>query len=258
MAVDIDYIKRKYFYKNKPVEYKLRCNKIIKIYPVLVEDYDIFEENYDILTKMKNEINSPEIIRMSYLQFIIEFLIKQDEIYKYKLYNIINLCLKEDDISVGYDKNKLVLVISKNDIVEYKINHKDFDDIKKIILYQNLINYDDTYISKDIRNVIEEYYKAKNGDIVELSLEDKMAFLGNNCGFSYDEMLKMSYREFSNRFDWAVEEMDYKINKTAEMSGNVQFDRKIEHLIYKKKKNKLEQFFVDKDKFTDKINKSQS
>lgn len=253
MAVDIEYLKRKYFYKNKPVPYKLKCGVEIMIYPVMIEDGDIFEENYDILTFNKSEIPIPEIIQMSYLQFLIQVMFREDT-NQYKLHNIFSICLKEEDIRIGYEKNKAILIICENDIIKAKINHKDFDEIKKIILYQNIKDYDDSYVSKDMRNIIEDYYRAINSDIEPLSLEDKMAFLGNESGLTTKEMLKMTYREFNNRFGWAVDRMDYQINKTAEMSGNVKFDKKLEHLTRRRKKNKYEQFFTDKDAFTNKIN----
>lgn len=71
MKVDIEQLERKYFCKNKPVEFKLKCNEVINIYPILVSDWDVFEECYDILTFAKNEIPSAEIITMSYMDFMI-------------------------------------------------------------------------------------------------------------------------------------------------------------------------------------------
>lgn len=254
MKVDIEQLERKYFCKNKPVDFKLRCGEIINIYPILVDDWDIFEECYDILTFPKNEIPSAEIISMSYMDFMIQVLFKED-INQIKLSNIFKICLKEENVRFGFEKDKIILIIcDDNDIIKFKIYSKDFDEIKRIILYQNIVGYDDTELSKDIKNLINEYWKTKNGNIEPLTLEKKMVFLGNELGMLNKDIMKMTYREFSNRFNMAAERMDYEINKTAEMSGNVKFDKKIEHLIYKHKKNKLEEYFVNKDEFTNKIN----
>ena len=95
VAVNIEYLQRKYFYKNKPVPYKLKCGVEIIIYPVIVEDGDIFEDSYDILTFNKSEIPIPEIIQMSYLQFLIEVMFKEDS-NQYKLYNIFSIFKKID------------------------------------------------------------------------------------------------------------------------------------------------------------------
>lgn len=251
--VDIEYLNRKYIFKDKPVVYKLKCGKEINIYPVLVEDWDIFEENYDILTFNKLEIASPEIIQMSYLKFVIKILLKEEQ-FQSKLLNILELCLHENDIRVGYENNQPILVICQDNIVKFKIYHKDFDDIKKIILYQNINDYDDRYISKDMRDMMDEYFRVKNGNLQPLSLEDKMSFLGNNSGLLKEVILKMTYRDFLSRFNLMIDQIEYQINKTAEMSGNVKFDKPIEHFIYKQKKNKYDQFFTSKEEFENKIN----
>lgn len=257
MKVDIEQLNRKYFYKNKPVKFKLKCGEIIKIYPILVRDWDVFEESYDILTFPKNDIPSPEIISMKYMDFMISILL-MDEINQIKLSNVLSLCLKFENIKFGFDNNNnyvLNVYEEENYIHEkFKIFSKDFDDIKKIILYQNIVGYDDTLISKDIKNLINDYHQIRNENIEPLTLEKKIIFLGNEIGMTTKEILDMTYREFSNRFDMAVEKLDYQIYKTAEMSGNVKFDKKIEHLIYKSKKNKFEEYFVNKDEFTNKIN----
>lgn len=254
VAINIEFLERKYFPKNKPIPYKLKCNVELLIYPVILEDYDIFEESFDVLTIEKNEIPIPEIIQMSYLQFIFEILLKKEQLdYGHKLLNIMELCLKENDIIPYYENNKPVLLIRNNDILKAKITAKEFDDIKRIILYQNIVGYDDTMISADIKKMINLYNKTNNNNIQQPNLEDKMAFLGNETGLSYEQILKMTYREFQTRFNWAIQKVDYMINKTAEMSGNVKFNKPIEHLIYKSKKHKFERFFSDKEDFVNKI-----
>lgn len=264
--VNIKKIEKEYFYFNKPVPYDLKYGGTIKIYPILIEDWHLFNDCYSILTFNKMEIPIPEIIQMSYLQFLLEVLCgdKNDEneseeriANTNKLIELLKLCIHtKDKINFLKDeKNKpnIVLCDSKDNI-KLIISPKDFDDIKKIILYQNLPNYDDTYISKDIRDVINETIKTKEGNFEQVTLEDKMAFLGNEIGLTNNDMAKMTYREFDIRYNMAVERMDYQINKTAEYVGNVKFNKKIEHLLRRTKKNKLDEFFVDADKLTNKIN----
>lgn len=253
MVVEIKDLERKYFSKNKPVEFILKNKEQIKIYPILVEEWDIFEENYDILDINKREIPSMEIIKMSYLEFILNMCRIEDKYYD-KLVNILSLCLhikNKDDIKFYFENEKPIILIKDN----ICISSKDFDKIKKIIMYQNIDGYDDTYISKDIREVIEKQNKIKMKGIKLLSLEDKLIFLGNKMGKPSKWFMKMPYREFQKRFNLAVEEMDYKINRTAELSGNVKFNVPIEHLIYKKDKNKYAEYFENKDNFVNKVNK---
>ena len=41
MKINIDFDKRAYFYFDKPVDYPIK-EKLIKIYPIMVEDSEIF------------------------------------------------------------------------------------------------------------------------------------------------------------------------------------------------------------------------
>lgn len=253
--IDINKIEKKYFYFGKPVPYELKCGAVINIYPVLLENWNDFESSYEILVFNKREIPVPEIIQMSYLQFLLEVLCGESH-NEEKLKTILKLCLHIDNVKYcfGKDKKPNIVWCDNTDTIKAIISPKDFDDIKKIILYQNIPKYDDTYISKDIREVINETIKIKDGKVEPLTLEDKMAFLGNEIGFVNKDILKMTYREFDIKFNMAVEKMDYQINKTAELVGNVKFNKKIEHPLRKSKKNKLEDFFVDADIMTNKIN----
>ncbi len=253
--VNINELEKKYFYYNKKVPYELKCGTIIYIYPVLLEDWYIFEECHDILAFNKMEIPIPEIIQMSYLQFLLEVLCGE-KLNENKLKRLLNLCLHIDNIKYHYDSNGKPNIVwcDENDIIKAIISPKDFDDIKKIILFQNIPGYDDTYISKDVREVIDETIRLRDGKTVPLTVETKMAFLGNEIGLTNKDMEKMTYREFEIKFNMAVDRMDYQINKTAELIGNVKFNKKIEHLLRKTKKNKLEDFFTNADEFTNKIN----
>lgn len=257
--VDIEKLEKEYFYFDKEVPYELKCGTTINIYPILLEDWYIFEKCYEILVFNKREVPIPEIIQMSYLQFLLEVLCGE-EINVNRLMKILELCLhvdlNTDKIKFIYDEHKKPNIVwcNKRDIIKAIISPKDFDDIKKIILYQNIPNYDDTYMSKDVREVINETIRVRDGNFEPITIEDKMGFLGNEIGLLKKDMLKMTYREFDIRFNMAVERMDYQINKTAELVGNVKFNRKIEHLLKKTKKNKLEEFFTNADEFTNKIN----
>lgn len=255
--VDINFLNRKYFCKNYEVPFRLKCNSFIYLYPIKVRDWDIFEECFDILSIDKNKTQDPKIIQMSYLKFLFFLIERKDlvsEEIKTKLYLTLKLCFREKDIRLGYDKGKPVIIICEDDKIKAKITAKEFNDIKRIIFYQNIENYDDEEISEDIKKIINEYKQVKNGNIIPLTLEDKLIFLGNEIGKDTNELLNMTYREFSKRFSMSVDKMDYVINKTAELSGNFKVDKPMPHLLYKDKTGKYDKYFVDKDGFVDKIN----
>ena len=45
---------------------------------------------------------------------------------------------------------------------ESVISEKEFDDIKKIILYQNDIDYDDRYVNPDVQKEYEKWCALKS------------------------------------------------------------------------------------------------
>lgn len=251
--VDINLLRELYFTQDIPVIYKLKNKQEILIYPILVKNFAIFNSNVDILTIEKNNTSDPNIIRMSYLEYVLS-LLQCDKKYMYKLLYIVKHCLKEDYISVIEVSGKKCLAITdEQQIVKYYINSSDFEEVRKIILYQNIHDYDDIEVSQDIKKVMDDYYRLTSDGNKVVTLEEKIAFLGNICGLTKKDLLDMTYREFSIRFELAIDQIEYSINKTAEMSGNVKFKKKIEHFIFKKKKDKISQFFVDSDTVKEKI-----
>ena len=143
MKIDLDFYKKAYFYFDKPVDYQTK-NGYIKIYPIMVEDSEVFLSSMSILLVDKNSSPSVDIIQMSYLEFIYKVLF-QDEINIDKFVNILNYCLHMNSPQIGFDeKNKPFLVDKESGIL---IGPKDFDNIKRLILYQNLVHYDDEYIN---------------------------------------------------------------------------------------------------------------
>ena len=93
--IDIEQLTLKYFQNSEEVPYKVKKGEPLLIKPILVKDYSIYENSIDILTIDKNSIGDIEIIKMSYLNFILA-LIQQNEgknDFCNKFYNICELCL---------------------------------------------------------------------------------------------------------------------------------------------------------------------
>ena len=258
--VDIEYLSRKYFAKDKPVEYTLQNQTKLMIYPILVDDWDVFEDNSNILMYDKNSSNEIEIIQMSYLQFLTDVIFYQVENSMVQLDTILKLCLhieKEIGMAVN-EKGKPIIIVDceiDGDVINggIFISSMDFDNIKRIILYQNLFGYDDEYINPEIKQSIEDYQKLTNGDLEPIPLEDKITFVENKSGLLKEQILKLTYRDLSKRFDMLVEEIENVMLRTAELSGNVTFKQKIEPMFRKTKKSKYEDMFTDKSSFDNKV-----
>ena len=162
--INIELLDLMYFQNSYNVPYRLKKGGDIEIKPILVKDYPLYEWSMSVLNIKKNEINDIEIIQMSYLDFLVNKLFVQDENELHKLLNIIRLCLGYESVSFDKDKGKICLLLcNKEGIIEKVINSKEFDDIAKIILFQNDFNYDDRYINPDVEAIMQEYSKVKYG-----------------------------------------------------------------------------------------------
>ena len=107
--IDIEQLTLKYFQNSEEVPYKVKKGEPLLIKPILVKDYSIYENSIGILTIDKNSIGDIEIIKMSYLNFILA-LIQQNEgknDFCNKFYNICELCLGEKNIAFDIDKGKV-------------------------------------------------------------------------------------------------------------------------------------------------------
>ena len=244
MKIDIDFYKKAYFYFDKPVDYQIK-DKLIKIYPVAVEDSEVFLSSMNILMVDKNSSPSVEIIQMSYLEFIYKILF-QDRTNIDRFVNILKYCLHINSPYIGFNENdKPYLVDKENDIL---IGPKDFDNIKRLILYQNLIHYDDEYINPELKAAMSEVDELRNKGVDSPTIERRIAIITAHCGLSKQEQLKMTYRSHSLLFEEVYGEVEYTILRPIALFGGN--GDKIDNWIYKKKKDKFDGYITDADKYS--------
>lgn len=251
--VDIKQLETLYFVNGNPTPYNLKNGGEILIYPVLVEDWGIFENSLNVLKIMKNEINNPDVIQMKYLEYL--YLIsKYNDSILFQLATIIKYVLHEQIIAFHTIDEKINLAITDEDgVIKYCINQKEFDDIKSIILHQNLHDYDDRYISPDIRKAIERYNKLKMKNQVAPTLEKQKIFVISKTGMSELRINKMTYRAFIQVYSMSVKEDIYMANTMIKSSYRYEIKDNLVHPIYEKDRDILDEIFVDADSFVKKI-----
>lgn len=244
-TLNIDLYKKAYFYFDKPVEYQLKDNTILYIYPINVQDSEIFLSSMSVISIDKNASDSVDIIQMSYLDFIYKVLF-QDEMNVSRFINILKYCLHMNKPMIGYDKkNKPYLDDSELGV---KIGYKDFENIRRIILYQNIIRYDDEYINPEIKKMMAEVDAVRNAGIEPPSIERKMAIITAHCGISKQEQMAMTYRSHCLLFEEVYGEVEFTTTRPIMLyagKGN-----EIDHWIYKKKKDKYDGYMTDADKYS--------
>ena len=127
----------------------------------------------------------------------------------------------------------------------------EFDDFRKIVLFQNIYEYDDTVLSDAIRNVITKYYELKNRGIHHPTLEDKAMAIIANTSYTLDALSKVPFRSFDKMFIDCIRKIDYIATKNLEPHLNK--DKGIDHWIYYPEKEKYSEVFSDPNKLANKI-----
>ena len=245
MKIDIDFYKKAYFYFDKPVDYQIK-DKLIKIYPVAVEDSEVFLSSMNILMVDKNSSPSVEIIQMSYLDFVLKILLPSDDSNRIKLTNILYLSLGFEAPVIKQDENgKLLISDVKADV---SINSKQFEEIRRIILYQNIPHFDDSYVNPEIKEVMAEMDSIKNKDVEIPSLERKIGIITAHCGLPKREQMLMTYRSHTILFEEVCGEVEFITTRPIALYAGK--DKELDHWVYKKKKNKFDGYFTSEDKYS--------
>ena len=270
--VDIDKLELIYFQNDEPVPYYLK-NSIdengnmstdgykLLIKPIKVKDWSIFNNCIDILMHELQDYNSVEIIQMSYLEFVIDILldkVSDEEISEnaFKLSTILSMALGIYEARKGMFRNKPCLTLhDENGCVVSLITPKEFNELKKIILFQNIINYDDRYLSQDIKKEIEEYEKIKysNENIVNPTLEKQKVFVISKTGISMKDINDMTYRTFTQVYNYNVNVDLYFAQKILQASQKYDMQEDAIHPLFKKEEDKLKSAFVSKSDFEGKM-----
>ena len=256
----------------------------LQIRPVLVRDFFQFNNAKDVLNIEKNKIPNIEIIQMTYLRFLLTIIIEQDG-FKEDFLTILALSLgvKYDatkrnpsfepneiltqqtrkgesevwingwNVRFRFNDDKVVLCLyDDEDLVE--IDDAQFDDLRKVILFQNIYKYDDTEMSDDFRRVVEEYYRLKNKDIVLPSLEDRLMAVCVSSAYKLEELYTMPLRLFDALLEYSVDKLEYQVNKLIVnlAQGKVE-GLHLSHWVYKTKKDKYSEIFTDAQDLVKKV-----
>jgi len=261
----------------EPIDYKG-----LKLKPVKIKDFFTFKENSEILMIEKNRIADINVITMSYLSFIFQLILTNEE-WKNKFICIMGMCLgaefdesllmeefppneilfsqiDEDKadvyingypISFKYNDGKVESI----EIMKININPTEFDDIIRLILYQNVNDYDDNFMTDDVRKAVTEYYELKNRNKKDITLNDKIIEVMRITGRTKKDILDMTIIDFNKLFSSNLDYVEYFIGCMALCQG-AKCD--VEHWLYKSDKQKFSDVFSSASDYTNKINHPES
>lgn len=220
---------------DEPVPYKS-----LLIYPATVRDYLLFLDYSSCLLVDKNSIPDPNIISMNYMEFLY-YATNEQNLYAVRFRELLAMVLKKDrkDIWIGYDENRKPIFKIGDDL----FNNDDFDQIRSIIIEQNLLEPPDENIQKEIRDKIEEAerLKQKINNNKMAGLEDLIICVIVATGLTVDDIKKLTVRKWGKLLERINMRIDYQIFQTAKYGGFVEFKDKSfpKHWMSETKKDEL-------------------
>lgn len=189
------------------IDYGIRCPRCNKVIP-----YSEINKKLFSLTD-KNNLDMTEFKRREYLSSI-EFC---DECH----------VKMSDNIKYLYDKDRCLLFV--NDI---KIDRNAFDELRKVVCYQNMPDYDDSYIDPELKADLEEAARLRNPNNVQPTLEKQECCIVASSAYTFDTIKNITIRKLVMLLRTIDTKLHYFAYRQAEASGMVTFSKELDHWIY--------------------------
>lgn len=215
---------------NKEIPY----NDKITLYPVTMKDVLTFQFLSQSLTVRKNStFHEKEIIKMSYLEFLLYCLGNKEleaqyqipGLSQYFLYavKLLQICCQRADIQIDQQTGQVF-------INQECITSKIFDDLRRIIIIQNDIDFDmDEFLHHDTEQRLLKARKDLNKSESRANIEDYIDSLVIAMNTTEDRIMNMTIRKFWRYIKRYQLRESYTIAKTGECSGMVSFKEPLKH-----------------------------
>jgi hypothetical protein len=213
----------------------------IKLYPVKMKKYSEFMLFIQIFRMKKNRIPDVNVIKMSYLDFVVKYLPEHPEMCMMNPIDMfiitLSMCLDEGTIKrtqITADEKEEVsikIIPESTDDEPVIINGQKFEEIRKEILELNGLEDVDYTISEEVESALEEAreQQAQIKNESPATLEDMVDYYHVATGVGYEEISEMQIRKFFNNIRRIIIVENYRILKSAEMGGMVTFKSEIPH-----------------------------
>lgn len=214
-----------------------------------------FSRLMELIFRIENGLRCPKCGKIMTFE---EFLRKYEEITKEgKLTEQILQCdcgeiLQERILFKPNEKTK------KNSLwIDGKeITSKDFNRLRRIVLYQNLPDYqDDSFVDRDLREDQAKKHQILSKDSGTASTEKKLICVASQTSYKIHELYDLPIRKFLILLSTVDDVISYTTARMGMMTGMVSFKEPPEHWIYKKKKE-LYDTAVDAQSFKNSIAKA--
>lgn len=242
---------------NKEIKY----NEHITLYPIKMKDIITFQQHQVALTLRKDAIfQEKQIIKMDYLDFI-KYACRNEELaLKYNMpllpfyYDFIIGILQlvcGENVEIKYNTSTLDFSIN-----DFAITNKVFDDLRKIIIIQNDIDFDiDEFMNIDTVKALEkarEFETKKNKE--KADIEDYIDSLIIGMKVTEEYVSNLTIRKFWRYIKRINKHEEYEACRSGQMSGMVTFKEPIQHWMTSiEVTDKYENLKTDEDELRSKI-----
>lgn len=231
MTINQDLIKSNLLY-NLPVKY----DEHITLYPVTMKnilDFQMFQRS--IIVRKDSIFTEKTILKMEYLDFL-KYARKNNELAeKYEMkelvvyFDFLLYLLKMtcgENSKVEFNENTLDIFIN-----DELITNEIFNDLRRIIIIQNGINFDpDEFISLDVIRALEkaqEFEDQKSNEHADI--EDYIDSVVIALKMSEEEVSNLSIRKFWRYVKRISKHEEYVSYSIGRLSGFVTFKKPLSH-----------------------------
>ena len=217
---------------NEPIQY----NQSIILHPIKMKDIVVFQRYQSALILRKDSIfHEKKIIKMGYLDFI-KYAFQNNELaeqyklpllpyyYEFIIYLLSLVCGEKAEITF----NTQTLDFSING---FQITNEVFDDLRKIIIIQNDIDFDiDEFMNIDTIEALEkarEFEAKKNKE--KADIEDYIDSLIIGMKVTEEYVSNLTIRKFWRYIKRINKHDEYNACRSGQMSGMVTFKEPIQH-----------------------------
>jgi hypothetical protein len=203
--------------------------KGIELYPLTLKDSKYIDLFYQLLLYPKNYIPDRQVIKMSYLKFLLSVIQsnidpeKKNIDLSRNLIDFLKFITKKENIKYAYSINEdieepLMAINIKIIIDEVELMEMDFDNLREIILEQNGMWIE--YI-EDYNPGLEEKLRFINRSSNGINFKDELFVYASLMNIPMKQLEDITLYQFKNQLERLIMIMDYELIKPLEISGQI-------------------------------------
>lgn len=215
--------------------------KSLKLYPIKIKDQNILNLFYRIMAHSKNYIPDVNVLKMSYLKFVIYVIASNmnielekmaDDIKKFMEYitkDKVEIYVKDTNFQ-GIDSFNIIMKIG-----DIEFNEFDFDNIREIVLEQNGLSIE--YI-EEYEPSLEESLNFMNRESRDLTFLDEIFTFSIISGITLKQLEDYTIFQFKNSMEKIMILKEFDLYKPLVVSGQIELKSgEVKHYLFHSAKN---------------------